>query len=230
MKHLIIIAIALLISCAPRREKEDPICYLESRLGFYDPLNKDFTIETWIRRPENIRTLHETLKKFGYDNIISDDDLNSNPCMIWSYVNKPCADIIDSLIVTYPQIESAPKYYVEFWKRRKAEQNDTTVFTVLKEIKQELMDKTDVPHQDHLTNDTILNLLQIKYKMPENEEGALESFEYLKTIGLNQSAYNVLFEWSWYDAMQWNREKLKERLTRDSTGCEAKPVIEDDTK
>jgi hypothetical protein len=71
-----------------------------------------------------MRTLHETLKKYGYTKIFSDDDLASNPCMIWSYINKPCTTIIDSLILTYRQGDISSRYYREFWNRIKTEGND----------------------------------------------------------------------------------------------------------
>lgn len=162
--------------------------------------------------------------------MFSDDDLASKPCMIWSYINRPCVDIIDSLIITYPDIEAAPQYYREFWNRRKKEKNDTTVFAVLKEIKLELKAENPVALDNQLTNDTILNLLRIKYKQPENVDEATENFEYLRSLGLHQSAYNMLFEWSWYEDIAWDEERLKDSLKQDSASCRAYPVIEDDTK
>ena len=229
MKHLTPI-LFILLSCAPSSDTTDPVCYSEARLGFYDPFDKDFTINTWIRKPENIRTLHETLKKYGYRNVFSEDELTSNPCMLWSYINRPCANIIDSLILTYPDIARAPEYYKEFWNRRKREQNDTTVFAVLKEIKLAFNASSPLAQRDELTNDTILNLLRIKYKQPGNTQEATENFEYLRAIGLNQSAYNMLFEWLWYEEINWDEERLKDLLKQDSASCQAEPVIADDTK
>ena len=150
--------------------------------------------------------------------------------MIWSYINKPCSTLIDSLIITYPQADKSPKYYREFWDRRKAEQNDTTVFSVLEEVKDELIDKYKVTLNDRLTNDTIYNLLRIKFKQPDNEAEAIDNFNYLTKVGLNLSAYNLLYESVWYENFKWDKEKLKEKLKTDTTDCLPFPIVVDDTK
>lgn len=232
LNKLIYIAILFLLGCNSAERESNTVkqYYTESTLGFYDPSDKDFTLTKWIRKPENIRMVHETFKKFGYINIFSDYDLTSNPCMIWSYINKPCINIIDSLMLTYPTREIAPKYYREFWARRRQEQNDTTVFAILREIKAELINKEVVGFRENLTNDTIYNLLRIKYAGSVDERTALKNFEYLRTIGLNLSAYNMLFEWAPYEDLKWDREKLKKTLATDTLYCCSNPIIEDNTK
>jgi hypothetical protein len=204
--------------------------FVESKLGFYDPLDKDFTINKWIRKPENIRTVHETFKKYGYTNIFSDNDLTSNPCMIWSYINKPCVNIIDSLILTYPKKDISTKYYKEFWERREKEGNDTTVFAILKEIKEVLINRKRIDFNDRLTNDTIYNLIRIKYKRPIDNQEAQNNFDYLVKIGLNLSAYNMLFEWTMYENIKWDKENLKKKLKTDTLSSFVDPIIEDNTK
>ena len=230
MRQLINIGLLILISCGTPTEVVDSSFYVEKRLGFYDPSDENFTLSKWIRKPENIRTLHETFKKYGYAKIFSDYDLTSNPCMIWSYINKPCSTLIDSLILTYPQSDKSSKYFMEFWERRKSEQNDTTVFVVLKEIKKELISKSRLSYNEKLTNDTIYNLLRIKFKQPDTETEATDNFNYLTKIGLNLSAYNLLYEAYWYQDMSWDKDKLKKRLKTDTTCCCSSPVIVDDTK
>jgi hypothetical protein len=230
MRQLINIGLLIFISCGTPTETVDNSSYLEKRLSFYDPSDENFSLNVWIRKPENIRTLHETFKKYGYSKIFSDYDLTKNPCMIWSYINKPCSTLIDSLILTYPQADESPKYYREFWDRRKAEQNDTTVYAVLREVKNELINKNKVTFNDRLTNDTIYNLLKIKFKQPDNEAEATENFDYLTKVGLNLSAYNLLYETVWYENFKWDKRKLKEKLKTDTTDCCSLPIIVDDTK
>ncbi|MBS1979277.1 MAG: hypothetical protein JST46_18045 [Bacteroidetes bacterium] len=230
MRQLINIGLLILVSCGTPTETVDNSFYTDKRLSFYDPSDENFSLNVWIRKPENIRTLHETFKKYGYSKIFSDYDLSSNPCMIWSYINKPCSTLIDSLILTYPQSDKAPKYYKEFWDRRKAEQNDTTVFAVLKEVKDELINKNKVTFNDRQTNDTIYNLLRIKFKQPDNEAEATDNFNYLLKVGLNLSAYNLLYEAGWYENLTWDREKMKQKLKTDTVDNSFYPIIVDDTK
>ena len=230
MRRLVNIGLLILVSCGTPTETADNSFYTDKKLSFYDPSDEKFSLKVWIRKPENIRTLHETFKRYGYSRIFSEDDLSSNPCMIWSYINKPCSTLIDSLILTYPQSGKSSKYYREFWARRKSEQNDTTVFAVLKEVKDELINRNKVAFNDRQTNDTIYNLLRIKFKRPENEAEAIDNFDYLAKVGLNHSAYNLLYEALWYENFKWDKEKMKQKLKTDTVDNTSYPIIVDDTK
>jgi hypothetical protein len=230
MRQLINIGLLILVACSAPTETVDNSFYTDDRLSFYDPEDETFSLNVWIRKPENILTLHETFKKYGYSKIFSDYHLSSNPCMIWSYINKPCSTLIDSLILTYFQADKSPKYYREFWDRRKAERNDTTVFAVLQEVKDELINNKKVTFNDRQTNDTIYNLLRIKFKQPDNEAEARGNFDYLTKMGLNLSAYNLLYEAVWYENFKWNKEKLKQKLKTDTVDNSAYPIVVDDTK
>jgi len=79
--------------------------------------------------------LHQTFTKVGYRNLISEAEWNSKG--IW-YIdsNKSPKQLIDSLELTYPLYNEAPKYYKEFWQRRTDEQNDEIVYKVVRDIKQ----------------------------------------------------------------------------------------------
>jgi hypothetical protein len=232
MRQLINIGLIFLISCGSPNEKSDNSYYVESRLSFYDPYDNSFTVDKWIRKPENIRIAHENFKKYGYDIIFSEKDLFESPCWIpgldQGVRNKTCKDIIDSLIIHYPDIESAPKYYKEFWTRRKNEGNDTVVFEVLTELKAGLFEKRKIDVRQELVNDTIINLLKIQ-KGPVTDESAIKHFDYLKSIGLNRSAHNLLYERYGYYEVKWDREKLDKGLKKD-TRCCPWAVFEDDTK
>jgi hypothetical protein len=230
MRQLITIGLLILVSCGTPTETVDNSFYSDKILSFYDPSDEKFSVNVWIRKPENIRTLHETFKKYGYSKVFSDYDLSSNPCMIWSYINKPCSTLIDSLILTHAQADNSPKYFREFWARRKAEQNDTTVFAVLKEVKEELINKNKVTFNDRLTNDTIYNLLRIKFKQPDNEAEASDNFDYLIGLGLYLSAYNLLYETVWYENFKWDEKKMKQKLKTDTIDNSPYPIIVDDTK
>jgi hypothetical protein len=232
MRPLINIGLLVLISCGAPNEKED-LNYIESKLSFYDPFNDKFTFDTWIRNPENIREVHETLKKYGYVKLFSNSDLNSDYCSYTGFdimVEKPCKNIIDSLLITYPDLASAPKYYKEFWLRRRNERNDTTVYEVLKEIKAELFENQRQRINENIVNDTILNLVRIKTESPKSDTQALENFEYLKKIGLHSSAYNLLYERYSYYEINWDSDDLKKSLKKATTKCCPWPIIEDDTK
>ena len=233
MRQLINIGLLILISCGTPNEKVDNTYYVEKRLSFYDPYNPTYTTDTWIRNPENIRIAHETLKKFGYQNIYSLSELNEAPCWIpglnEGVRGKSCKNIIDSLVLTYPTIETAEKYYKEFWLRRKKEGTDIVVFEILKELQNGYNDSNQFVYNDKLVNDTVINLIKIK-QGPLDDQTSIQYFDYLKNIGLHASAYNLLYEWTPYEKVKWDREKLKQGLKRDTIKCCPTPIIEDNNK
>jgi hypothetical protein len=210
--------------------------FIERTLSFYNPnksfwLAKDRKSYEHLRRPENLKMLHETFKKIGYDNLISDYELTANPCMIWSYINRPCNELADSLLITYELDSIESKYYREFWERRKLEGNSQTVYEILQEISAELYEGHSIEPTANLVNDTLYQLLTITQLSDTiTNSQAIQRFEYLRKIGLHESAYNLLFERYRYSDVEWNREQLKEQLSKDTTKTYPWPWVEDDTK
>ena len=121
MKYIIItIGILILSSCGNSNEKkvipnfqENDLSFLHLRFG-YDKSNK------WIKNPDNILILHETFKKIGYNNLISNDEWKDD-WNWWLDVKKSPKHLIDSLEITFENYQEAPKYYREFLERRNKE-------------------------------------------------------------------------------------------------------------
>jgi hypothetical protein len=82
MRLLIIFVAIAVLSCGTSDDKTDNSYYVETRLSFYDPYDPDYSLREWIRRPENIRVAHETLKAFGYTDIWEDSYFQEMPCAI----------------------------------------------------------------------------------------------------------------------------------------------------
>lgn len=182
-----ILLLLVIVSCIPEKRTTDnnstipdsdlenktnksPVEYYnEKKLSFFDPYElvyddgkyQGYTYEKWIRQPDNLRMIHETLKKIGYDKLISNYELTSNPCLLWGYVNRPLNHIIDSLVITYPLDTIETKYYREFWQRRKNEKNDEVVFEILQEVLMILLKDQKVSYNETLVNDTLYNLVII---------------------------------------------------------------------
>jgi hypothetical protein len=207
--------------------------YVESKQSFYDPSDPDYTLNTWIRDPKNIKVAHETLKDFGYRNLYTEFELYDSPCEIfglYKYVLKPCNILVDSLILTYDINEQASKYFKEFWNRRIKEGNDSIVHEVLKEIQVELYKKEEIEVGGYYVNDTIKTLLRIYLQTPTSDEQALSDFKFLKSIGLSQSAHNLLYEWTPYETVKWDKELLDKELAKASKMTLQTPVIPDNSK
>lgn len=213
--------------------------YVENKLSFFDPYEIVYsygkyqgnTYQEWLRRPENLKMIHETFKKIGYDKLISEYELTSNPCLIWGYVKRPLNHLIDSLVLTYSTDTIETKYYREFWLRRQNEGNKDIVFEILKEVSQVLIDKETVDYDETFVNDTLYSLVIIdKTRDKITREQALSDFEYLKSIGMHGSAYNLLFENYKYQDIDLDKNKLVLTLKSDSVNCCPRTWIIDNTK
>jgi len=136
LKKLSILAafFALLTSC-DSSGSSDKKYYAENTPAYFDLRNGSLLKNNWIRKPENLLTIHETFKKVGYNNLLG-RLLFDKPVVIQDlYINKNGHDLIDSLVLTYQQRNKGTKYYKEFWARREKEKNDSTVFAILRDIK-----------------------------------------------------------------------------------------------
>ncbi len=219
----------LLTSCNLTSEERKN--YVESEPTFFELQNGDWLTNKWIRKPENLLTVHETFKKFGYTKLIFDHLLNDNPFYIQEiYISQTGRDLLDSLEVTYKLTDIQGKYFREFWQRRKAEKNDSVVYIIIKDINSAI--RTGLTSQDanpYLVNDTLFQLLQIEYRSDSlTEQFARKDFETLRQLGFHQSAYNMLYEITRYQDLKWNRDSLAKTLKQ--SGKFIYPWFQDDTK
>ena len=231
--YILTLSLLTLFSCS-QRDKNTRDYYIESQPTFFDLKHGDWTTSDWIRKPENLKMIHETFKKFGYMDLIG-SRLKDNPLILQEiYIKKKPYHLIDSLIIAFDNKDLDVKYYREFWLRRGKEKNDTVVYAILKDIhysykskraSEELSMKSD----PELVNDTLLQLLEIEYpKQTLTTEMAKKHFERLEELGFHESAYNLLFERNEYSGINWNREQLKEKLK--TTENYVYPWFEDNEK
>lgn len=209
------ILILLLASCV-NKEKNESEFYAESNTSFFDLRNSDWTKNTWIRKTENLKTIHESFKKFGYEkleNLIFKSD--SEFLIQGIYIKRNFDNVIDSLQLTYNKPEKQSKYYSEFWNRRKAENNDSIVYEIIREFNTVKSDRNRLNYENQFVNDTLVDLLKIEFDNENlNLEKAESNFDILKKYGFYQSAYNLLFERVEYSELNLNRDKLKKELTK----------------
>lgn len=240
MRQIFVLAVIVTISCTSGTTTEEVRTgYIERKLSFFDPQepmwkdgrNQGYIYEQWIREPENLETVYETLKKIGLRKLIDQERRFSTISYYGIDIRKPMNELLDSLILTYEQNTIFSTYYREFWSRRKSENNEETVYQILTDLTSELYEDHFTEPNESLVNDTLYNLVSMR-ELPDSItlDLARDHFEYLTNIGMHQSAYNLLFESYRYSHLNWNRGELRERLTVDSVNCCPIPWIEDDTK
>lgn len=227
-----IIAVLLITGCnGPSEYKRGP--FIESQPCFFDLRHGDWLTNPWIRKPENLLTIHETFKSVGYANIMG-NLLANNPVIVQDiYIHKNGYDLLDSLVLTYKHREPGTRYYREFWKRREKEQNDSVVFIILSDIQYACKEKAHAEALQQqanysILNDTLKSLLEITYRnTPLTPAQAMQDFNTLKQLGFHQSACNLLFESYKYQDIPWNRDSLVRTLT--PSGSVVYPWVVDDT-
>ena len=234
MKYkLLLLFISVFISSCNNPKRNDTSasnCYLEKKLSFFDPTSSqwpdsNYYYTTWIRRPENIKFIHENFKKIGYKRIIE-----YGYFWDWNSEKRPLLQRIDSLIIYYNLDTLESKYYREFWQRRKNEQNSQVVYEALLEI-QQILNVGQLDFNTNLINDTLVNLFEITFSEETIDSlKAVNNFNYLVDIGLHQSAYNLLSERYSYYGMKLDSKELSKKLTIDPTCSCILPWLQDNTK
>lgn len=211
----ILLPIFLFLSCKKDKQSELQF-YSENQTSFFSLRNGDWTKNSWIRKPENLKMVHESFKKIGYsklENLILNYE---NEFLIQDiYIKRNFEDLIDSLELTYDMPEIQGEYYAEFWNRRRAENNDSIVYEIIQEINSMKSDKNQLNYENHFVNDTLVDLLKIELNKDNLDLKKAESdFYTLVKYGLNQSGYNLLYERSEYSKFELDREELKKKLTK----------------
>ncbi len=230
----ILTGLLLLLTSCNNSTTDDRKNYVESEPTFFDLRNGDWLTNKWIRKPENLLTIHETFKKAGYNNILG-HILSDNPLIVQDiYINKKGYHLIDSLVLTYKNRDQGTKYYKEFWARREKEQNDSAVFVILNDIQYSFKAKLtsaalQLNADNSMLNDTLKQLLEIEFRYDTlTNKLAQQDFETLRRLGFHQSAYNLLFENYKYQDLKWNRDSLVKTLKQSDKFIY--PWFQDDTK
>ncbi|PRP67150.1 hypothetical protein [Nonlabens agnitus] len=217
MKKLLTILLLTFLFLSCKNDKKSELeFYAENQTSFFDLRNGDWTKNSWIRKPENLKMVHESFKKFGYEKLENLIFKSDNEFLIQGiYIKRNFENLIDSLELTYNKPERQTKYYAEFWNRRKAEKNDSIVYEIIREFNSMKSDKKQLNYENQSVNDTLVDLLQIEFDIDNlNSKKAELNFYILKKYGLNQSAYNLLYERAEYSEFELDREKLKKELIK----------------
>ncbi len=217
MNKLLTISLLIFLFLSCKNDKKSELeFYAENQTSFFDLRNGDWTKNSWIRKPENLKMVHESFKKFGYDKLENLIFKSENEFLIQGiYIKRNFENLMDSLELTYDKPEIQAKYYAEFWNRRKAEKNDSIVYEIIREFNSLKSDNKRLNFENQFVNDTLVDLLKIEFDNYNlNSEKLKSDFYTLKKYGLHQSAYNLLYERAEYSELELDREKLKRELKK----------------
>lgn len=219
MKPLILFLILLTIfGCSPDKKEDENEEFTENWIEQASPFTELFYFRIkenkWIRNPENILTVHETFKHGFYQTYLTNEVLDQKPFVTGDiYYNLSIRTKIDSLVKTYNNYNSSSKYYKEFWNRRIQENNDSVVYLVLSEI-QQLINGEVIDVRDEYVSDKLKTMIDISIDWQNGIDNnkAMSHFEFLVKEKMHQSAYNLLYENSFYNGLKLNKDSLVKML------------------
>lgn len=181
----------------------------------------------WLRKSQNILVLYGTLKSIGLNNFISKENFQK-PLFTdhWAeteWANKSLMEIVDLLLQEHEFIDTKENYFTKFWKRRKFENNQDEVYSVLQDIRDYYKGKSN--KNNYIINDTLKNLLRFESIKINQEYLDLNKFtkEYADVLieyKLFASAYNLVREQEGHvqNTENWFEETIK-KIATDSTDC-----------
>jgi len=219
MKPIILFLILLTIfSCSPDKKEIENEEFIETWIEQSSPFTELFFFKIkdnkWIRNPENILTAHETFKHGFYQTYLTNEVLDQKPFVNGDvYYNLSLRTKIDSLVKTYNNYNSSSKYYKEFWNRRIQENNDSVVYLVLSEI-QQLINGEAIDVRDEYVSKKLKTMIDISIDWQNGIDNnkAMSHFEFLLNEKMHQSAYNLLYENSFYNDLRLNKDSLVKML------------------
>ncbi len=180
---------------------------------------------TWLRQEENLWQTYNILKKIGIERIISRADYtqilfnDSSMSKDWKAVSLK--DVVRNMIDSYDMQNDTTDYYQKFWQRRKHESNAEIVLKIIKDMDSFYTTSKHIEIEEDIINQDLYHL--IKYNVELNEcdslmsyDIALDYFQYLKSIGLHHSAYNLIFETDIINDLKINKDSLLQTLSFDT--------------
>ncbi len=142
-----------------------------------------------------------SIKEVGLENFISNKEFNE-PLFTdhWKetcWKDKSLNQILQNLISSYSDTTGFEKYYIEFWTRRKADNNEVAVYEIFRDINKTYNSKLNFDEERWNQEPKITELLKLEVKLKNSDSSSvkkinIEYFEYLRNIGLHSSASNFI--------------------------------------
>jgi hypothetical protein len=158
--------------------------------------NKDYS---WLREPENLKLAFNAFSKVGLDKFVSNGkyfEKNNAWCCDTEWENKALNEIVAGFINS-DTTSNGLDYYSKFWQRRRLENNLTITYEIFVQIdKFYNQNKQDVVY--NYADSVLIGLLEFDTKLIHSDSVeykaiAIEYFSFLKSTGLDYSAYKLIF-------------------------------------
>jgi len=202
--------------------KSDSTSYLGNKYLDFVSYNLGFAINDWKRDSTNMLRVHTALKRIGYQNFISKEEFH-NVVGNKTWASLHCSARLDSFLhyLDTPSTDTS-NYYYKFWQRRKTDGNYQTLSCILREIKDIYQDAPPQCTNISLEDDTLYQLMAFDYALGREQDSmqikkqGLAYFNYLKSLGLESSAFNLIEHVPLLTQVQLNRDSLISTIPHDT--------------
>jgi len=193
-----------------------------------------FSNNDWLRSPKNLELFYGSLKMVGLKKFISKEEFNKP--LFTSHFTKSCWEnkslnqILKNFIKSFSSTTGFDKYYVEFWNRRKKENNEKIVFQIFNDVLKDFNSENPNFERNWKPEPTITGLLEYETKLKHSDSLIIkqvnkEYFQFLKNKSLYSSANNLIRyanenEYSINGNWDKEYEQLIKSVETDSVNCD----------
>lgn len=188
---------------------------------------------SWLRKPKNLRTGFNAFSQVGLEKFVSRKkyfEKNSYWCCDASWENKSLNEIIIGFINS-DTISSGINYYSKFWQRRRMESNLTETYKIFVHIDRFYNNKKQ--NTTYRKMDSVLiGLLDFNTKLMHADatnykKYIVDYFEFLRAVGLNYSAYKLIYNNSRLEMERNLKDSLIITLKYDTLSFEKWEALDD---
>lgn len=157
----------------------------------------------WLRNPKHLWTTYNVLKQIGLEHFVSREayvkPLYENNHWKYHWQGMRLIEVVEQLRRTYHQQDpDSTSYFHHFWNRRRTDGTATVVMSILTDVAHFYAGQEVLPVNRNTLNDTLFSLLgyNVAFNSSDSTNRAditYAYFSYLKGVGLEHSAYNLLF-------------------------------------
>ena len=156
---------------------------------------KDYS---WLRKSENLKIAFNAFSTIGLDKFVSKDkyfEKNNDWCCDTEWENKSLNEIVIGFIESDTTIKGTD-YYSKFWERRRLENNLTETYEIFVQIDR-FYNQNKQSELYQQTDSVLIGLIDFDAKLIHSDsiayiKNVIDYFDYLKSVGLNYSAYKLI--------------------------------------
>ncbi len=169
---------------------------------------------SWLRNPKNLKVAFNAFSIIGLDKFISKEKYfkkNDNWCCDTDWENMSLNEVVMRFVNSDTSSESND-YYSKFWQRRRLENNLLETYNIFGQINK-FYNENDSSILFEPSDSILIAFLNHDTKLINSDstqylDNAIDYFGFLKSVGLDYSAYKLIFNNSRLNLDKYLRDSL----------------------